>query len=167
MIRRFPCETCSGIKMEHLLDLGFTHSIWYLSQYISPDIVPLAILTDVRPHTYKAIRTQIVKAYQMRLQQNSLISSATARHDRISWRGWLTDFIHDEASSYDLFDGQRIEEHDLCPNFFKAYHLSLLLSHTWGREVREDSYRRFSRCMCGTTRLSINLFGLTSVLGGL
>ena len=91
--------------------------------------------------TYKAIPIRI----KMCQQQNSQISSAAARRDRILWHGRLADFSLDEASWYDLIVRELIEGHYPCSKFTTCPLLSLLLSHTGGGKTRKAGYRCFSR----------------------
>ena len=63
----------------------------------------------------------------------------TARSDRPSQPGRLANFSGD-AFFYDLFDGQRIEGHNLYSHFTKCPLLSLPLSHTKGGKMREVNF---------------------------
>ena len=92
-------------------------------------LIYLARITDERPYT-RQFELKLRRQYHMCLQQNSQISSTTARRDRISWYGRLADF-----SSDDLFDGQRIEGHDHCSNFTKYSLHSLPMSHSRGGKM--------------------------------
>ena len=91
--------------------------------------VLLAMVIDEQPHI-RQFELKSWRQYDMCLQQNSQISSATARRDRISWHDRSSDISSDDASCYDLLDEQRIEGHEPGSNFTKCPLPSLPLSHT-------------------------------------